>query len=124
MPNPNRLWFLLNWQAWAVLIMAGLASIIVRQPWLITIGIILYLIILLLDIAGGGSLGRSGAVRLARAEQENRELRAEQARLVGAVNELQQQMAQLQSKAPPSAAAPAAAPAVTDTAPPTSPNPA
>lgn len=105
MPNPNRLWFLLNWQAWAVLIMAAVASIIVREPWLITIGIILYLVILLVDIAGGGSLGRSGAVRLARAEQENRELRAEQARLVGAVHELQTQVADLHTKGPASGAA-------------------
>jgi hypothetical protein len=112
MPNPNRLWFLLNWQAWAVLIMAAIASIVVRQPWLITIGIILALIILLIDIGSGGSLGRSGAVRLARAEQENRELRAEQSRLVGAVNELQQRVAELQAGekavAPPPTPAPEA----------------
>jgi len=97
----NRLWFLFNWQVWLVLIMAAIAAIILRQPWLITIGIILALIILLVDIGGGGSLGRSGAVRLARAEQENRELRAEQARLVGAVNELQQRVQELQKAVPP-----------------------
>lgn len=110
MPNPNRLWFLLNWQAWAVLIMAAVASIIVREPWLITIGIILYLVILLMDVAGGGSLGRSGAVRLARAEQENRELRAEQARLVGAVNELQTKVSATGAVSPAPAIAPAPEP--------------
>lgn len=117
--NPNRLWFLLNWQAWAVLIMAAIASVIVRQPWLITIGIILALVILLLDIGGGGSLGRSGAVRLARAEQENRELRAEQARLVGAVNELQARLKALE--APAAGSEPPAAPPVAPAPPPAAP---
>jgi hypothetical protein len=101
MPNPNRLWFLLNWQAWVVLLMGAAAAIIVRQPWLIALGVIGYLLVILFDIASGGNLGRSGAVRLARAEQENRELRAEQARLVGAINELKQQCAELEKKAPP-----------------------
>lgn len=119
MPNPNRLWFLLNWQAWAVLIMAAIASIIVREPWLITIGIILYLVILLVDIAGGGSLGRSGAVRLARAEQENRELRAEQARLVGAVNELQTQVSATGAASAAPTAPPISEPAAPATNPPT-----
>ena len=94
MQNPNRLWFLLNWQAWAVLLMGAVATIIVsfitrtNQGWIITIGVIGYMLVLLLDIIGGGSLGRSAVVRLANAEQENRELRAEQARLVGGVTEL------------------------------------
>ena len=95
MPNPNRLWFLLNWQAWAVLLMSAVATVIARQPWVITLGVIGYLVVILLDIAGGGSLGRSGAVRLARAEQENRELRAEQARLAGGVEELQAKQEEL-----------------------------
>lgn len=107
MPNPNRLWFLLNWQAWAVLVMSAVATVIARQPWLITLGVIGYLLVILFDIGGGGSLGRSGAVRLARAEQENRELRAEQARLVGAIDELQKRLAQLE----PAGAAPASPPA-------------
>ncbi|MGQ0604971.1 MAG: hypothetical protein ACT4QE_25100 [Anaerolineales bacterium] len=118
MPNPNRLWFLLNWQAWAVLIMAAVASIIVREPWLITIGIFLYLVILLMDVACGGSLGRSGAVRLARAEQENRELRAEQARLVGAVNELQAKVSATGAALPASAATPVSEPSVPPVNPP------
>ncbi len=112
MPNPNRLWFLLNWQAWAVLVMSAIATVIARQPWLITLGVIGYLLVILFDIGGGGSLGRSGAMRLARAEQENRELRAEQARLVGAVDELQKRLAQVAAAeaAPQDAAPPAAAP--------------
>src|SRR5262245_64145941 len=97
MTQPSRFWFLLNWQAWAVLIMGALTTAILRQGWLITLGIIGYLLVLLLDIVGGGSLGRTGYVRLARAEQENRELRAEQARLLGAVKELQARCAALES---------------------------
>jgi hypothetical protein len=101
MQNPNRLWFLLNWQAWAVLLMGAVATIIVsfitrtNQGWIITIGVIGYMLVLLLDIIGGGSLGRSAVVRLANAEQENRELRAEQARLVGGVTELKAKQEEL-----------------------------
>jgi cell shape-determining protein MreC len=101
MSNPNRLWFLLNWQAWAVLIMGAAATVVVslltrsNQGWLITLGVIGYLLVLLLDVIGGGSLERSAYVRLAHAEQENRELRAERARLVGGVNELQAQQQRL-----------------------------
>jgi hypothetical protein len=101
MQNPNRLWFLLNWQAWAVLLMGAAATVVVsfitrsNQGWIITIGVIGYLLVLLLDIIGGGSLGRSAVVRLANAEQENRELRAEQARLVGGVAELKAKQEEL-----------------------------
>jgi peptidoglycan hydrolase CwlO-like protein len=101
MQNPNRLWFLLNWQAWIVLLMGAAATVVVsfitrsNQGWLITLGVIGYLLVLLLDIIGGGSLGRSAHVRLAHAEQENRELRAEQARLAGGVNELQAKQEEL-----------------------------
>ena len=101
MQNPNRLWFLLNWQAWAVLLMGAAATVVVsfitrsNQGWIITIGVIGYLIVLLLDVISGGSLGRSAVVRLANAEQENRELRAEQARLVGGVTELKARQEEL-----------------------------
>ena len=101
MKNPNRLWFLLNWQAWAILIMGAAATVVVslatdsNQGWIITIGIIGYLLVLLFDIIGGGSLGRSAQVRLAHAEQENRELRAEQARLTGGIKELQSKQEEL-----------------------------
>ena len=91
MQNPNRLWFLLNWQAWVVLLMGAVATIIVsfitrtNQGWIITIGVIGYMLVLLLDIIGGGSLGRSAVVRLANAEQ---------ARLVGGVTELKAKQAE------------------------------
>ena len=46
--------------------------------------------------AGGRALGRTGAMRLARAEQENRELKAEQARLLGAIRERDEKLANMQ----------------------------
>ena len=104
MQNPNPFWFLLSWQAWAVLIMGAAATVVVsvitrsNQGWLITLGVIGYLLVLIFDIIGGGSLGRSAHMRLARAEQENRELRAEQARLVGGVEELQARNAALDAE--------------------------
>ena len=97
MTTHNRYWFLLNWQAWAVLIMGALATVITRNGCLITLGIIGYLLALLFDIIGGGSLGRTSYVRLARAEQENRSLRAEQARLLGGLKELQEKLAALEA---------------------------
>ena len=98
MTTHNRYWFLLNWQAWAVLIMGALATVITRNGWLITLGIIGYLLAILFDIIGGGSLGRTGYVRLARAEQENRTLRAEQARLLGGLKEIQEKLAALEAQ--------------------------
>lgn len=104
MLNPNRLWYLLNWQAWAVLVMGAVATVVARQPWVITLGIIGYLMVILLDLAGGGKLDKSGKARLARVEQANRELEAQAARLRGAVDELtrQQKAAQAAQPAPPS----------------------
>jgi hypothetical protein len=81
------LWFVLNISGWVVLLMSIVTAILVSQAWIVLLGVIGYLIALLVDLIGGGSLGRTGVVRLARAEQENRELRAEQARLLGAIRE-------------------------------------
>jgi hypothetical protein len=80
-------WFLLNLYGWAVLAMSIITAIVIKQTWVVLLGVIGYLLALLVDLIGGRSLGRTGAVRLARAEQENRELRAEQARLIGAIRE-------------------------------------
>jgi hypothetical protein len=115
MTTPNRYWFLLNWQAWAVLIMGAIATIITRNGWLITLGIIGYLLAILFDIIGGGSLGRTGYVRLARAEQENRTLRAEQARLLGGLKEMQDKLAGLETQTtkPPEPASPEKPPSST-----------
>jgi hypothetical protein len=80
-------WFLLNIYGWLVLVMSIITAIVIRQWWVVLLGIIGYQFVLLVELLGGRSLGRTGAVRLARAEQENRELRAEQARLLGAIQE-------------------------------------
>jgi len=83
-------WYLSNIYGWLVLVMSIVTAILIRQYWVILLGVIGYLLALLLDLIGGGSLGRTGAVRLARAEQDNRELLAEQARLLGALHEKEQ----------------------------------
>ncbi len=86
--QPQRpFWYLLNLYGWVVFGMSLITAVIIGQGWVILLGVIGYLIAVLVDLIGGGSLGRTGAVRLARAEQENRELRAEQARLLGAIKE-------------------------------------
>lgn len=87
MQQPRPLWFLMDFYAWVVLILSIVTAIIVGQWWVILLGIIGYLLALIVDLAGGRALGRTGAMRLARAEQENRELKAEQARLLGAIQE-------------------------------------
>ena len=87
MQQPRPLWFLLDFYGWLILIMSIVTAVVIGQWWIILIGVIGYLITLLVDLAGGRALGRTGAMRLARAEQENRELKAEQARLLGAIRE-------------------------------------
>jgi len=86
--QPSRpFWFLLNPYGWVVVLMSVATAILLEQPWFVLVGVLGYQLALLLDLVFGGSLGRTGAVRLARAEQENRELRAEQSRLLGALRE-------------------------------------
>jgi hypothetical protein len=92
-------WFMLNLYGWVVFGMSIITAILIRQWWVVLIGVIGYLLVLLVEILGGRSLGRTGAVRLARAEQENRELRAEQARLLGAIRERDEKLAAVQSEA-------------------------
>jgi len=87
MHQPRPLWFLLDFYGWLVLIMSIVTAVIVGQWWIVLLGVIGYLVALLVDLAGGRALGRTGAMRLARAEQENRELKAEQARLLGAIKD-------------------------------------
>jgi hypothetical protein len=91
-------WFLLNLYGWVVFGMSIVTAIVIRQWWVVLLGIIGYLLVLLIEILGGRSLGRTGAVRLARAEQENRELRAEQARLLGAIRERDEHISALKSQ--------------------------
>lgn len=89
-------WFLFNVYGWVVLGMSIVTALLVSQAWVVLLGIIGYQLALLVDLIGGRSLGRTGAVRLALAEQENRELKAEQARLLGAIRERDDRIQALQ----------------------------
>ena len=91
-------WFLLNVYGWIVFVMSIVTAVIIGQAWVILLGVIGYLLALLVDLIGGRSLGRTGAMRLARAEQENRELHAEQARLIGAIQEREAKLAAIKDK--------------------------
>jgi hypothetical protein len=93
MQKTRPLWFLLDFYAWVVLILSVVTAFIVGQWWVVLLGLIGYLLALIVDLAGGRALGRTGAMRLARAEQENRELKAEQARLLGAIQERDEKIA-------------------------------
>src|SRR4026209_255494 len=98
MQQPRPFWFLLDIYGWVVLAMSIVTALLVNQWWVILLGIIGYLIALLVDRIGGRALGRTGAMRLARAEQENRELKAEQARLLGGIRERDEKLAGAQKK--------------------------
>ncbi len=112
MQQIRPLWFLTNIYAWVVLLMSIITAVVIGvsagsalgAACIVLVGIIGYLLALLVDLIGGSALGRTGAVRLARAEQENRELRAEQARLLGAIRERDEKMAAAQKPARPPAA--------------------
>ncbi len=96
MQQPRPLWFLLDPYGWLVLIMSVITVFIIHQWWILLLGVIGYLVSLLTGLAGGRALGRTGSMRLARAEQENRELKAEQARLLGAIRERDEKLASMQ----------------------------
>jgi hypothetical protein len=93
MQQPRPFWFLLDIYGWIVLIMSIVTAFIINQWWVILLGVIGYLLALLVDLLGGRALGRTGAMRLARAEQENRELKAEQSRLLGGIRERDEKLA-------------------------------
>ena len=100
MQQPRPFWFLLDIYGWIVLIMSIVTAFIINQWWVILLGVIGYLLALLVDLLGGRALGRTGAMRLARAEQENRELKAEQARLLGAIRERDEQQTKVPETKP------------------------
>ena len=91
-------WFLLNWQAWALLALGIVAAFITQMWWVVLLGVIGHLLVLLFDIVGGGGLDRSSYIRLAQIEHENRAVSAERARLVGGFKECQAQRAELEAK--------------------------
>jgi cell division protein FtsB len=94
MAESKRFWFLRNWRAWTVLVMGGVTAIVTRLPWILTLGIIGYLLVLLFE----ASLDPRALVRMASAEQENRSLRAEHSRLVGGIKDLQARNAALEAE--------------------------
>ena len=96
MQQPRPFWFLLDLYGWLVFIMSIVTAVLIQQWWIVLLGVIGYLLSLLTGLAGGRALGRTGSMRLARAEQENRELKAEQARLLGAIRERDEKLAGLQ----------------------------
>jgi len=98
MQQPRPFWFLLDIYGWVVLGMSIVTAFLIDRWWVVLLGIIGYLIALLVDLIGGRALGRTGAMRLARAEQENRELKAEQARLLGGIRERDEKLAGAQKK--------------------------
>ncbi len=100
MQQTRPFWFLLDIYGWIALVMSVVTAILIGQWWIVLLGVIGYLLALLLDLVGGRSLGRTGAMRLAHAEQENRELRAEQARLLGGIRERDEKLAKLPHQAP------------------------
>jgi hypothetical protein len=96
MQQRRPLWFILDIYGWVVLGMSIVTAVLVGQWWIVLLGVIGYLLALLVDLLGGRALGRTGAMRLANAEQENHELRAEQARLLGAIRERDEKLARTQ----------------------------
>lgn len=91
MNKSKRFWFLRNWQAWVVLGMGAITVLVTHQPWIITLGIIGYLLVLLFE----AGLDPRSLVRMVYAEQENRSLKAEHNRLVGGIKELQARNSEL-----------------------------
>ena len=98
MQQPRSFWFLLDIYGWVVLGMSIVTAFLIDRWWVVLLGVIGYLIALLVDLIGGRALGRTGAMRLARAEQENRELKAEQARLLGGIRERDEKLAGTQKQ--------------------------
>lgn len=98
MQQPRPFWFLLDLYGWVILIMSIITAFLIQQWWVVLIGFIGYLLALIVDLVGGRALGRTGAMRLARTEQENRELKAEQARLLGAIQERDQKLKESTTK--------------------------
>jgi len=84
----SPLWLFINPYGWLILAMSVITAFLVGEWWVALFGVIGYQVVLVVELMWGGALGRTGRIRLARAEQENRELRDEKARLVGTIEEL------------------------------------
>ncbi len=91
----QRFWYLRDPYAWIVFALSVVTAAVIGEAWVILLGVIGYQFALLVELTRGRSLGRTGAIRLARAEQEVRELQAEQARLLGGIQERDEKLAEL-----------------------------
>jgi len=91
----QRFWYLRDPYAWMVFFLSLVTAAVIGEVWVILLGVIGYQFALLVELTRGRSLGRTGAIRLARAEQEVRELQAEQARLLGGIHERDKKLAAL-----------------------------
>jgi len=94
MTHSKRFWFLRNWQAWLVLGMGVATAIVTGVTWIVTLGIIGFLLVLLFE----AGLDPRSLVRAVHAEQENRAMFAEHARLIGGLKELQTLNSALEAK--------------------------
>jgi septal ring factor EnvC (AmiA/AmiB activator) len=90
MMESQRFWFVRDPYAWIVLVLGVVTAVVIDQAWVVLLGVSGYLFALLVEVTRGRSLGHSGAIRLARAEQEVRELQAERARLLGALQDMEE----------------------------------
>jgi Ca-activated chloride channel family protein len=93
MAPSKAFWFLRNWQAWLVLGMGVVTALITGVTWIISLGVIGFLLVLLFE----AGLDPRSLMRAAHAEQENRAMYAERARLLGGLKELQARNAELEA---------------------------
>lgn len=91
-------WYLLDPSAWVVLVISIVNAFIIKQPWVVLPGVIVYLVAFTVDLTGGRALGRTVAIRLVQVEQKNRELHAEQSRLLGVIRERDEKLAKESSQ--------------------------
>jgi hypothetical protein len=96
----QRFWYLRDPYAWIVFALSAITAAVIGEAWVILLGVIGYQFALLVELTRGRSLGRTGAIRLARAEQEVRELQAEHARLQGGIQERDEKLAALSRNIP------------------------
>lgn len=90
--NRNPLWLFINPYGWLIIAMSVVTAFLLGEWWAVLFGVIGYQLVLVVELMWGGALGRTGRIRLAKAEQENRELRDEKAHLVGTIDELQEKL--------------------------------
>ena len=96
----------LNPYGWLIFILSIITAFILGIAnfwWIVLLGIVGYQSVLIVEMTLGRKLGRSGTMMLERTEQENRELRAEQARLLAAIQDRETQIEHFATPDPPQA---------------------